>query len=100
MKLFLAWAFPGYSSKTICFGVGSLPIAVHPTTQFRVRLREKNSSSLFQRCINRSVHVTKGSDLPQKYHYNVDGTSVKNLRREYSDISLTNTLKINARRAY
>ena len=36
--------------------------------------------------------------LPHKYHFNVVGTSVKKLRREYSNISLRNALEINAPR--
>ena len=35
---------------------------------------------------------------PKKDHYNVAGTSVKHLRRENSNISLTNVLEINAPR--
>ena len=35
---------------------------------------------------------------PKKDRYNVVRTSVKNLRREYSNISLTNALEVNAPR--
>ena len=90
MELFWPGALaPGHSSNTILFGVGSLPIAI--STKQRMR-------NCARKIVYHGFNKTAFKRLGSFYHFSVVGTSVKNLRCEYSNMSLRNALVINAPR--
>ena len=87
------WAIaPGHTSNTIFRNWQPANCCKH-TTYFKVRLRGKISHHGFNKTTFKRLNSLK------KYHYNVVGTLVENLKREYTNMFNT-CLQTNAPRGH